>query len=98
MSLEDAVRAKRYHHQWTPDEIEVEPGGFSEDVKSDLIARGHSISERGIGCKMQAIATDGAERIGVSDERGEGFAIGGGQPPDEPEFAPTEVPRELAPD
>ena len=30
MSMQEAVNKPRYHHQWLPDEIVFEPGGFSE--------------------------------------------------------------------
>ncbi len=42
MSLEDAVNAKRFHHQWLPDLIMVEKG-FDPDVVQQLKDLGHKI-------------------------------------------------------
>jgi gamma-glutamyltranspeptidase/glutathione hydrolase len=41
MTLPEAVRAPRLHHQWLPDQIRYEPDALSPDVKSGLEAQGH---------------------------------------------------------
>ena len=43
MDVHDAVEAARVHHQWLPDEIEMEDVGWSEDVIQGLRARGHAL-------------------------------------------------------
>ncbi|MEQ1880523.1 MAG: gamma-glutamyltransferase [Burkholderiales bacterium] len=40
-ALEQLVSAPRYHHQYLPDRIEYEPGGYGEKWVADLQARGH---------------------------------------------------------
>jgi len=45
MSLQDAVDAPRFHHQWLPDVILVESYGLSPDTQVLLRARGHAIEE-----------------------------------------------------
>src|SRR5690606_30508752 len=40
------VRAPRYHHQWWPDRLEIEPGAFPPAWRAALQARGHAITER----------------------------------------------------
>jgi gamma-glutamyltranspeptidase/glutathione hydrolase len=87
MNLWDAVSAPRYHHQWRPDEIEVEPPGFSEDIEKDLVSRGFALNKKGIGCKVQAIAREADHWVGVSDPRGEGLSIGHGSIPPPPVYA-----------
>jgi gamma-glutamyltranspeptidase/glutathione hydrolase len=37
------ARAPRYHHQWWPDVVEVEPGGFPADWRAALEAKGHRL-------------------------------------------------------
>jgi gamma-glutamyltranspeptidase / glutathione hydrolase len=41
--LEQLVSAPRYHHQYLPDRIEYEPGGFADKWVADLQARGHLV-------------------------------------------------------
>lgn len=43
MSIQRAVSAPRFHHQWMPDEIRWEPFGLPADVKAALTAKGHII-------------------------------------------------------
>ena len=45
MSLEDAVNAGRFHHQWLPNEIKYEKGTFSEELIAQLKAMGHKLGE-----------------------------------------------------
>src|SRR5260370_25865684 len=40
MNIQDAVDAPRFHHQWKPDRLYLEPG-ISPDTVSLLKARGH---------------------------------------------------------
>lgn len=71
------VGAPRYHHQYLPDEVQYEEGGFDAATQAALIARGHRLSEvpRNYG-NMQAILWDRtAGRVeAASDPRGEGAA------------------------
>jgi gamma-glutamyltranspeptidase/glutathione hydrolase len=41
--LQRIVRAPRYHHQWWPDRVEVEPDGFSAEWRAALEAKGHQL-------------------------------------------------------
>jgi len=59
MSIQRAVAAPRFHHQWMPDEIRWEPFGLSADVRRALEGKGHII--RATGASMgscHAIAVD----------------------------------------
>jgi gamma-glutamyltranspeptidase/glutathione hydrolase len=76
LPLYDAVTALRYHHQWLPDELEVEEPGFGAETTRTLEDRGYNVVKRGIGCKIQAIAFEANVLHGVSDPRGEGLALG----------------------
>jgi len=74
---EQWVAAKRYHHQYLPDEVQFEKNGLTAAEQADLVARGHALKEnsRNYG-NMHAIELDkktGALRA-ASDPRGEGQA------------------------
>jgi gamma-glutamyltranspeptidase/glutathione hydrolase len=77
MSLEQAVRAPRVHHQWLPDDLRYEALALSPDVRQALAAMGHTFAPRpmaGIGRIFAVeIAPDG-ERIAVCDHRSGGSA------------------------
>ncbi len=40
------VTRPRFHHQYLPDVIQVEPGAFSDELKAELIQRGHELDEK----------------------------------------------------
>lgn len=79
MSMQQAVDAPRFHHQWLPDHIIFEPQGFSEKLKSDLRAKGYPINEERtpiIG-KVDAIRVlPNGHLEGGADHRGDDTAIG----------------------
>jgi gamma-glutamyltranspeptidase/glutathione hydrolase len=43
---QEAVDAPRFHHQWLPDEIDVEPLALSPETKQALINMGYKIAEQ----------------------------------------------------
>ncbi len=45
MTMQEAVSAPRFHHQWLPDEIMMEPNGFSPEIISELQKKGYKINE-----------------------------------------------------
>tara|TARA_B100000959_G_scaffold157725_2_gene165355 strand:- start:1601 stop:3289 length:1689 start_codon:yes stop_codon:yes gene_type:complete len=71
------VNLPRYHHQYIPDLVQYEKGGFSKDEKSKLILKGHKLKEikRRYG-NMQAIMQWKSRNVNfvASDPRGEGTA------------------------
>jgi gamma-glutamyltranspeptidase / glutathione hydrolase len=73
VDLAALVRAPRYHHQWWPDQIEMEPGGFPAQWRAALEAKGHriEISRRQWG-NMQAVfkAKSSGATQAASDPRG----------------------------
>jgi len=78
MNVSQAVLAPRFHHQHLPDQIFVEPGGFSEATLQALRDRGHTIVERGgVSGDVQAIRVlaDGSLEA-QSDPRRGGRAVG----------------------
>jgi gamma-glutamyltranspeptidase / glutathione hydrolase len=77
MDIQTAVNAPRLHHQWLPDEIVLEPG-FSPDTVKMLLAMGHKIKSEGHWSDGECIAIDPKtrERLGASDGRNNGKAVG----------------------
>ena len=80
MDLSDAVGRPRFHHQWQPDRVMVEPLGFSPDTLAILRSWGHEqIGSlpfgRGIGDANSALRVDGGFH-GMSDPRNAGGAVG----------------------
>ncbi|WP_420601897.1 gamma-glutamyltransferase [Flagellimonas sp.] len=79
LSMQEAVNAPRFHHQWLPDLISFEEEGFSDKVKTGLTQKGYEIHEgrnRIIG-KVDAIRVlpDGSLE-GGADKRGDDTAVG----------------------
>jgi gamma-glutamyltranspeptidase/glutathione hydrolase len=79
LNIQEAVDAPRFHDQWMPDEIKIEKIGFSPDTIRILEHMGHKIdaSERFWGdAECIAIDEQTGERLGASDGRNNGRAIG----------------------
>jgi len=57
LPLEAALRQPRFHHQWRPNEIRVEPGLASEG-RAELERRGHRVVEVRSLAATQAVACD----------------------------------------
>ena len=77
MPLDDALFAKRFHHQWLPDVVLYETGGLTEASKQSLEDLGHSLKDVKYMALVKAIHVqpDGALH-GVGDNRSEDHAEG----------------------
>jgi gamma-glutamyltranspeptidase/glutathione hydrolase len=78
MSPEDAVNKPKFHHQWLPDEIQVE-NDFDAATITQLEAMGYKVVKRGeIGrTELIEIKPGGAKPItAVADKRGDDGAEG----------------------
>lgn len=77
MNVGEAVSAPRIHHQWLPDRLMVERGGFEAATLSELRRRGHQIQEgEGWGNANAIVLTSDGWLEGAADRRGEGAARG----------------------
>ena len=78
LDIQAAVNAPRFHHQWEPDEIDVERVGFSPDTLKLLEARGHKIHIQGYWSDGECIAIDPktGDVLGAPDGRNGGKAVG----------------------
>jgi gamma-glutamyltranspeptidase/glutathione hydrolase len=77
VDLARLVGMPRYHHQYWPDRLEIEPEGYSQEWRAAMSAKGHTLeaANRRWG-NMQAVfkARRGGAAQGASDPRGEGVA------------------------
>ena len=76
MSLADAMRAPRLHHQALPDEIRLETNGFPITTVDSLKAMGHTVGFLGGIANVNAIRRVPGGWHGVSEPRAFGAAIG----------------------
>ena len=76
LSPEEAINAPKFHHQWLPDELQIEKG-FPEEVKKKLEAMGYKIKILGgIGRTELIMAVPKGGYKLVADDRGEDDARG----------------------
>jgi gamma-glutamyltranspeptidase / glutathione hydrolase len=68
MSAKDAVESPRIHHQWIPDDLNVE-ATIAPETKRSLERRGHSVKERGTVGVVQAILVKRSKVTGAADPR-----------------------------
>ena len=77
MSMQEAVNAKKIHHQWVPDILYVEKNSINNETKEQLVSIGHKINERGSIGRMDCILINSDNKLeGGSDKRGDNIAIG----------------------
>ncbi len=71
MSIQEAVNARRFDHEWLPDHITGEEGAFAPGTVQALQAMGHEVRLRGTQGRTHCIMIDPAsgERLGAPDPR-----------------------------
>ncbi len=68
MNIAEAVNAPRFHHQWLPDTLELEPG-FSPDSIVILKAKGQNVTQGRTMGSVQSIMFKDGVFYGASDPR-----------------------------
>ena len=83
MSMQEAVNASRFHHQWLPDTVFIEESTFSPQTISTLQKMGHHFQTRGSLIERRTIGKVDAVLVwedgtleGAADIRGEDTAFG----------------------
>lgn len=77
MNVQEAVAAPRFHHQWVPDKLFLEPE-FPTDVVDALEERGHEVDVSGrrwSSAQSIIIDPDSGLMTGGSDPRADGAAV-----------------------
>lgn len=78
-SMQSAVDAPRFHHQWLPDEIRMEPNAFDKNLIKQLESLGYKINQTRspvIGKVDGILVLDNGTLEGGADHRGDDAAVG----------------------
>ena len=77
MSMQEAVNSPRFHSQWAPDLVFMEPGAFKKEDSTKLSGMGHIFKQRGPIGRVDAIRVMKDGRLeGGADPRGDDKAEG----------------------
>ena len=68
MPIKEAVEAPRIHHQWMPDELNVEDK-LPPETKKSLERRGHTVKDRATLGVVQAVLAKRSKTTGAADSR-----------------------------
>jgi gamma-glutamyltranspeptidase/glutathione hydrolase len=76
MDMQQAVSAKRFHHQWLPDDVGTEPDALNEITKDKLTKKGYKITNKGAIGRVDGILKTKAGFEGGADPRGDDTTMG----------------------
>ena len=79
MGMQESVNKPRFHHQWMPDHVRMEPNGFDSITKANLKRLGYKIMERNsliIGRVDAILVLPNGQLEGGADPRGDDAAVG----------------------
>ncbi|WP_299361733.1 gamma-glutamyltransferase [Winogradskyella sp.] len=79
LTMQEAVDAPRFHNQWLPDEIRLEPNSFNTKLKKQLEKLGYTINETRtpvIGKVDGILMLEDGTMEGGADHRGDDTAVG----------------------
>jgi gamma-glutamyltranspeptidase/glutathione hydrolase len=75
--MQQAVNEKRFHHQWLPDEVDIERGALDSSTRAKLEQKGYKIIDHGPSGRVDAILiTPQGYYEGGADPRGDDTRLG----------------------
>lgn len=74
-SLYDAVASVRYHHQWKPDILFIDPPGPTPETLQKLKAMNYDVQLENVPCNVMAVSKEGRILRGVADPRDIGTSL-----------------------
>jgi len=79
MGMQEAINQPRFHHQWLPDTVKMEPTGFSAKLQAELTKLGYTIDATNspvIGKVEGILILSDGKLEGGADPRGDDKAVG----------------------
>lgn len=75
LPLYESVNAVRFHQQWKPDVLTIEPSGLLPETEKELAKYGWVIQKGKVRCAVMAVTEEGGRLHGVSEPRDSGKAF-----------------------
>jgi gamma-glutamyltranspeptidase/glutathione hydrolase len=75
LPLYESVASIRYHHQWKPDVLAIDPPGPAPEVLIRLREMGYQVEIKPVGCNVMAVTREGDQLHGVADPRDIGTSV-----------------------
>lgn len=75
LSLHDSISAIRYHHQWQPDVLTIDPPGPNPQVLSALKKMGYNVEVKRVPCIVMGVTKEGDTLRAVADPRDIGVGL-----------------------
>lgn len=75
LPLFESVASVRYHHQWLPDVLDMDPPGPEKEVLEELIKMGYNVQLKAVPCNVMAVTKENLFHA-VADPRDIGTSAG----------------------
>lgn len=75
LPLKESVSMVRYHHQWKPDVLEIDPPGPKPEVLKELQSMGYQVKLDPVDCYVMAVSKEAEKLKAVADPRDIGVGL-----------------------